>query len=176
MLKIPDQIRGNSLSRILDKFRLKYGQLSRIGRLNGLLIADQDAKVLAVNSFFDNKINYWDIGAIGGALFGVAKQGKDFFSSSDLERASLIYQNIQFFVHSIGEVKLNNGNKRELIMIAIGDRSMNIGLIVMQMQKFATKIKDQVEKDELSQNMMKMSENEFYKHIEEIKREIFDLV
>ena len=175
MLAVPDQLRGNSLAKILDDLRVNYGKLSRNGRLKGLVIADQDAKVLAVNSFFDDQINYWDIGAIGAALYGVSKQGRDFFGANELERASLIYQNTQFFVHSIGQVSLNDGRMRELILIVIGDKAINIGLIIMQMRRFGPKIKEQVEEDENSQMTMKMSETEFAKHIDELKRELFNL-
>jgi predicted regulator of Ras-like GTPase activity (Roadblock/LC7/MglB family) len=172
---IPDQIRGNNLAKILDDLRRAYGKLSRIGRIYGLAITDQDAKVLAVNSFFDNNMNYWDIGAIGAALYGVSNQAKDFFNAGDLERASLIYNNNQFFVHSIGRVSLSNGNSRELILIIIGDRKINVGLVIMQMKKFVNKIRAQVEEDEKAQSVMQMSEKEFLSHITDLKKELFNL-
>jgi hypothetical protein len=79
MKPIPNQLRSGELTKILDQIRKDYGQLSRTGPLDGLIIADQNAKVLAVNTFFDTKLNYWDIGAIGAAFYGVSKQGRDFF-------------------------------------------------------------------------------------------------
>jgi predicted regulator of Ras-like GTPase activity (Roadblock/LC7/MglB family) len=174
-MQIPDQIRGNALAKILDDFRSKYGSLSRTGRLMGLVIADQDAKVLAVNSFFEAKINYWDVGAIGAALYGVAKQGKDFFDAKDLEKAVMVYQNVQFFVQNIGSVKLTNSRERELILILIADKELNIGLAMMQLKNFAPRIKQQVEDDEKSQQAMQMSETEFMQHINELKKELFNL-
>ena len=175
MATIPDSIRNNELTKILDEFRTNFCRLSRHSQLHGVVIADQDAKVLAVNSFFDKDINYWDIGAIGAALYGVSKQGKDFFNAEDLERASLIYKNTQFFVHSIGDITLTSGKTRELILILIGDKQMNIGLAVMQMRNFAPKIKQQVEDDQRSQETMQMSETEFMKHITQLKEELFSL-
>ncbi len=173
MSNIPDQIRANNLAKILDEFRTKYLQLARNSQLHGIVICDQDAKVLAVNSFFDDSINYWDIGAIGAALYGVSKQGKDFFGASDLERASLIFANTQFFVHSIGSVHVESSRTRELVLILIGSKRMNIGLAVMQMRKFAPRIKKEVETDIKTQSAMKMSEQEFFKHISELKGQIF---
>ncbi len=170
---VPDVIRNNDLSRILDTFRERYGRLSRVGRLNGLLIVDQDAKVLAVNNFFDTHLNYWDIGAIGAALYGVSKQGRDFLSAGDLDRATMIYDSKQFFVQNIGDIQLANGRTRELILIALGDIKMNIGLVVMQMRKLAPKILAQVKSDAHMQEVMQMSEKELCRHLETIRKEMF---
>ena len=170
--QVPDLIRNNKLSAILDSFREKYGQLSRVGRLNGLLIVDQDAKVLAVNQFFDSNLNYWDIGAIGAALYGVSKQGRDFLNAGDLDRATMIYNSKQFFVQNIGDISLVNGRFRELILIALGDKSMNIGLVVMQMRKLAPKILNQVQSDAKMQEVMQMSEKELSRHLETIRKEM----
>ncbi|HMB65938.1 MAG TPA: hypothetical protein VKO42_03595, partial [Patescibacteria group bacterium] len=69
MNTIPDRLQANALAKILDAFRTSYLRLARKSQLHGIVVADQDAKVLAVNSFFDDNINYWDIGAIGAALY-----------------------------------------------------------------------------------------------------------
>jgi predicted regulator of Ras-like GTPase activity (Roadblock/LC7/MglB family) len=175
MQTIPNQLRNNSLSKILDAIRLNYGHLSRNGRINGLIIADQDAKVLAVNSLFENQINYWDIGAIGAALYGVSKQGKDFFHAEDLERATMIYQNTQFFVESIGVITIEENRKRELILIILGDKAINIGLVVMQMKKFAPEIKATIEADTTAKTTMQLSEEEFMKQISTLKKELFSM-
>jgi predicted regulator of Ras-like GTPase activity (Roadblock/LC7/MglB family) len=172
-VQVPDIIRTNKLSIILDTFREKYGRLSRVGRLNGLLIVDQDAKVLAVNQFFDTNLNYWDIGAIGAALYGVSKQGRDFLSAGNLDRATMIYASKQFFVQNIGDIQLPDGRIRELILIALGDVKMNIGLVVMQMRRLAPKILDQVRTDSRMQEVMQMSEKELCRHLEAIRKEMF---
>ena len=85
MNTIPDSIRINPVAAMLDDLRRKYAQLSRVGKLFGLIVADQNAKVLAANSFFHTKLNYWDVGAIGAALYGVGKQARDFFHADKLD-------------------------------------------------------------------------------------------
>ena len=175
MKAIPAQIRGNELSKFLDQIRADYAKLSSVGRIEGLVIADQDAKVLAVNTFFDTKMNYWDIGAIGAALYGVAKQGKDFFQAEDIDRTAMIYKNRQFFVQTIGSIVMPNQRKRELILIVLGDKQLNIGLVMMQMMKPAPHIKSHVEQDVQIQSTMQMSETEFMKHLGDVKKELFEL-
>jgi len=172
---IPDQLRGNSLSSVLDTIRNEYVRMIRQGRIFGLMIADQDAKVLAVDSFFDAKINYWDIGAIGAALYGVSKQGRDFFHADELDRASLIYKNTQFFVERIGDIIMQTGGQRELILIILGNKEIMMGYIMAQMKKSAPLIKKQVEADVAAQQTMKMSEDEFMKQIKLLKQELFSL-
>ncbi|MHA1648330.1 MAG: hypothetical protein ACTSVL_12235 [Promethearchaeota archaeon] len=171
---VPDSIRGNRLSQILDAFLKQYSSLARNGRIFGLAIIDQDAKTLAVNTFFDEKVNYWDLGAIGAALFGVARQGQDFFQVNSLERASLIYDSKQLFVHSIGQVSLPNQKVRELILLVLC-QNLNIGLIIMQMRRFAPQIKKYVQADINTQKTMQLSESEFHKQIATLKKELFNI-
>jgi predicted regulator of Ras-like GTPase activity (Roadblock/LC7/MglB family) len=160
---------------MLDEIRIDYGKLSKIGRLDGLCISDQDAKVLAVNTFFDTKLNYWDIGAIGAALYGVSKQGRDFFKSAEMERSMMLYKDTQFFVQNIGNIDLENGRQRELILIIIGDKALNIGLVMLTMNRYVSRIRDQIEADQQLQDTLQMSETEFNKHLNEIKKELFQL-
>ncbi|MHA1796295.1 MAG: roadblock/LC7 domain-containing protein [Promethearchaeota archaeon] len=174
MKTVPDQIRNNNLTKILDDIRLKYGQLSQNSTLLGLVITDSDAKVLATNTFFDTDINYWDVGAIGAALYGIGKQARDFFSASDLKRATLIFDDKKFFVHSIGYVDVQPFPK-EIVLIVIGKNKINIGLIVMLMQRAAPKIKESIKQDIDMNKAMKMTEEEFIKHINQMKRELFVL-
>lgn len=157
---------------MLDDFLRKYKQLSRRGHIFGLALVDQDAKVLAVNSFFDNQHNFWNIGAIGAALHGVGKQGRDFFHAQKINRATLIFDDKQFFVHMIGEIHTQSNQHKELLLISIG-ANLNIGLILMMMERNAQKIKELVLQDQQSQQTMKMSEDEFQRHIYSIKKEMF---
>ena len=175
MAKIPTQLRSGDLTQILDQIRKDYAQLSRSGQIDGLMIADQDAKVLAVNTFFEDRINYWDIGVIGAALYGVSKQGKDFFRSTEIDRTMICYQDTQFFVQRIGDIDLDNGRQRELLLIVIGNRALNIGLVILQMQKYAAKIRTRVEEDATLKDHLQMSETQFNDHLLEIKKELFQL-
>jgi predicted regulator of Ras-like GTPase activity (Roadblock/LC7/MglB family) len=175
MQAIPDALRANHLAAILDDIRTKYYSLVRAGQMHGLMIADQDAKVLAVNSFFDQNLSYWDIAALGAALYGVSKQGRDFFKAQDLDKAAMFYKNAQFFVNYINSVQIDETHTRELILIVLGDRAINIGMIFSMMKQFAEKIKAAVEQDHNLNATMKMSEDEFMKQIHSLKKELFSL-
>ena len=89
--KIPKVLYKNRIVKILDNIRDNYGNLARVGYIYGLLAIDQDAKIIAVDSRFDRQLNYWDLSSIGAAIYGVARQGQDFFEASFLERATIIY-------------------------------------------------------------------------------------
>ncbi len=172
MLQIPDQIRDNDLSKVLQDLVRKYNQMAR-DRIYGLQIIDQDAKVLAVNQLFENKYNYWDIAAIGAALYGISKQGKDFFANSELQRASLIYHSAQFFCHYIGSIETAEGHRRDLLLLSLASKDVKIGLIVHHMRKFSPRIKELIEKNHRIQRELQMSEAEFSVHIDKIKQELF---
>lgn len=175
MSSLPDSIRTNPLAHLLDDLRRKYAQLSRVGKIYGLIVADQDAKVLAANTFFHHKLNYWDVGAIGAALYGVGKQARDFFQADNLDRGSLIFGDLLFFTHNIGTLQLKEKQSRELILICIGERSINLGLIIMLMQKFAPKLMRQVESDNQARKAMQMTEAEFTGHLAELKKQLLTL-
>jgi predicted regulator of Ras-like GTPase activity (Roadblock/LC7/MglB family) len=175
MEQLFDSLRGNELSTLLDEFRIRYAKLSREGRIFGLIIADQDAKVIAVNTFYDDSINHWDMGALGAALYGIAKQGQSYFRATDLDRANLVYGNRQIFVHNVGNVQLTNGKQREVILIVIGDRQTNFGLIVMQMRQYAPKIKSYIEQNEQVQASLDMTEQEFARFMQQVKHDLFQI-
>ena len=98
-----------------------------------MLLIDQDAKILAVNTFFDPNINFWDIASIGAALYGIAKQGKDFFHTERIVRSSIIYADVQIYAHMIGSVRLSGDEERELLLIVIGEH-LNTGFIIGMMK------------------------------------------
>jgi len=85
---IPKVLYQNKITEVLDDIRYQYGMLTRKGYIYGLIAIDQDAKIIAIDSRFDRKLNYWDLGSIGAALYGVARQGQDFFETESLERAT----------------------------------------------------------------------------------------
>ncbi len=172
-MAIPALLQTNNIAKVLDKVHLNYSRLSRDGAIKGLMVVDQDAKVLAVNRHFYTKANFWDLGAIGAALYGVSVQGQDFFHASALERATLIYGDLQVFVHSIGNVEMEDGKRRELLILVLADKSINIGLIILQMRKFSQKIKAIIEDDQNTQTTMKMTEQELKSHIFNLKKQLF---
>ena len=170
---IPKVLYQNRITDVLDEIRDNYGKLTRKGYIYGLIAIDQDAKIIAVDSRFDSNLNYWDLSSIGAALYGVARQGQDFFDTESLERATIIYNNMQLFVKSIGDVRLHNKGKREILIVLLMDRTVNIGVIILQMNQFAQKIRKVIEANNKIKNTLKMTEEELKEHIKRLKKEIF---
>lgn len=170
---IPKILYENEITSILDEMKFQYGKLTRKGYIYGLITIDQDAKIIAVDSRFDRKLNYWDLSSIGAALYGVARQGQDFFEAKALERATIIYNNMMLYVKSIGTVSLNRKGKREILIVLLSDKDVNIGVINLQMGRFAQKIKQMIEKNGSIKNTLKMTERELKEHIKKMKKNIF---
>ncbi|MFX0083827.1 MAG: hypothetical protein ACFE94_18915 [Candidatus Hodarchaeota archaeon] len=170
---IPKVLYKNNITEVLDDIRYNYGKLTRKGYIYGLIAIDQDAKIIAIDSRFDRKLNYWDLSSIGAALYGVARQGQDFFESDSLERATIIYNDMRLFVKSIGPVKLQKKGKRDILVVMLSDNDVNLGVIFLQLSKFTLKIKEEIEQNQSTQRILKMSEKEIKEHIKELKKEIF---
>ncbi|MFX1320805.1 MAG: hypothetical protein ACFFAQ_04085 [Promethearchaeota archaeon] len=170
---IPKVFYENKITEVLDEIRYNYGKLTRKGYIYGLITIDQDAKIIAIDSRFDRKLNYWDLSSIGAALYGVARQGQDFFETEELERASLIYRDMRLFVKSIGKVELQKKGKRDILVVILTDNEVNLGVIILQMSNFAFKIRQEIEKNEKMKETLRMSEEEIKAHINKLKKEIF---
>jgi predicted regulator of Ras-like GTPase activity (Roadblock/LC7/MglB family) len=158
---------------VLDDIRYNYGKLTRKGYIYGLIAIDQDAKIIAIDSRFDRNLNYWDLSSIGAALYGVARQGQDFFESDSLERAMIIYNDMRLFVKSLGPIDVIQKGKRDILTVILTDNEVNLGVIFLQLSKFALEIKKRIHEDQLSQKTLKMSEKEIKEHIKELKSQIF---
>ena len=171
--KIPKVLYENEITKVLDEIRYQHGRLTRKGYIFGLIAIDQDAKIIAIDSRFDRKLNYWDLSSIGAALYGVAKQGQDFFESESLERATIIYNDMRLFVKSIVNVELQKKGKRDILIVLLTDNEVNLGVMILQMSKFAHKIKEEIERNDTMKKTLKMSEQELKEHIKELKKEIF---
>ncbi|MFX1350534.1 MAG: roadblock/LC7 domain-containing protein, partial [Promethearchaeota archaeon] len=156
-----------------DDIRYNYGKLTRKGYIYGLIAIDQDAKIIAIDSRFDRKLNYWDLSSIGAALYGVARQGQDFFETEALEQATIIYSDMRLFVKSIGNVELQKKGKRDILIVLLTDNDVNLGVMFLQMSKFAQKIKEEIERNEHMKNVLKMPEKDIKEHIKELKKQIF---
>ena len=170
---IPRMLYENKITEVLDEIRMNYGTLTRKGYIYGLIAIDQDAKIVAIDSMFDRKLNYWDLSSIGAALYGVSRQGQDFFETDYLERATIIYNNLQLFVKSIGDVNLERKGQREILIVILTDKEVNIGVLILQMKRFAAKIKMEIERSGAIKETLKMSEKELKSHIKKLKSEIF---
>jgi len=150
--------------------------LTRRGYIYGLIAIDQDAKIIAIDSRFDRKLNYWDLSSIGAALYGVARQAQDFFETDSLIRATLIYKDLQLYVKSIGDVVLNKKGKREILVVLLVDNEVNIGVLILQMRKFSVKIKKAIVKNQAIMNNLAMTEQELKTYLKELKRKVFQSV
>jgi len=170
---IPKILYQNKITEVLDDIRYQYGILTRKGYIYGLIAIDQDAKIIAIDSRFDRKLNYWDLSSIGAALYGVARQGQDFFETESLERATIIYSDMRLFVKSIGNIELQKKGKRDILIVLLTDNDVNLGVMILQMSKFAIKIKEEIERNEHMKHVLKMPEQEIKEHIKELKKEIF---
>jgi len=158
---------------VLDDIRYQYGKLTRKGYIYGLIAIDQDAKIIAIDSRFDRKLNYWDLSSIGAALYGIARQGQDFFETESLERATIIYSDMRLFVKSIGNIELQKKGKRDILIVMLTDKEVNLGVMILQMSKFAQNIKEEIERNEHMKNVLKMPEKDIKEHIKELKKQIF---
>lgn len=175
-LYIPKALYENEISKVLDDIKYSYGILTRKGFIYGLIAIDQDAKIIAIDSRFDRKLNYWDLSSIGAALFGVARQAQDFFETESLIRATLIYKDLQLYVKSIGEVTLQKKGKREILIVLLVDKDVNIGVIILQMNKFGQKIREAIKRNNEIITKLEMNETELKKHLEEMKKKVFESV
>jgi predicted regulator of Ras-like GTPase activity (Roadblock/LC7/MglB family) len=175
-LYVPKALYENEISKVLDEIKYTYGIITRKGFIYGLIAIDQDAKIIAIDSRFDRKLNYWDLSSIGAALFGVARQAQDFFETDSLIRATLIYKDLQLYVKSIGQVELQKKGKREILIVLLVDKDVNIGVIILQMNKFGQKIREAIKHNNAIITKLEMNETELKKHLEEMKKKVFESV
>ena len=170
---IPKVLYENKITEVLDDIRYNYSILTRKGIIYGIIAIDQDAKIIAIDSRFDRKLNYWDLSSIGAALYGVARQGQDFFDTESLERATIIYSDMRLFVKSIGNVDLHEKGARDILVVLLTDNDVNLGVMILQMSKFAHRMKEEIKNNDAMKKTLKMSEQELKEHIKELKKEIF---
>jgi hypothetical protein len=165
-----EQYRSSELSELLNKFLRKYAGLSRIGQIHCVLLCDQDAKLIAVNTHY-YKVNLWDICAITAALYGVAKQGKDYLSQhEEVDRCSLFFQNSFLFCKKLADIPLEN-TTRELLMCVIG-KDLNMGLIYLLMNDFALKFPPLIENNDHLKTIMLQNEQEYTQLLKSVKAEL----
>ena len=172
-LFVPKALYENDITIVLDEIRYSYGILTRRGYIYGLIAIDQDAKIIAIDSRFDRKLNYWDLSSIGAALYGVARQAQDFFETDSLIRATLIYKDLQLYVKSIGDVILNKKGNREILVVLLVDNMVNIGVLILQMRKFSQKIKEAITKNQAIMTKLEMTEQELKEYLRELKKKVF---
>jgi predicted regulator of Ras-like GTPase activity (Roadblock/LC7/MglB family) len=173
-LFIPKALYENEITKVLDEIRYNYGMLTRKGYIFGLIAIDQDAKIIAIDSGFDKKLNYWDLSSIGAALYGVARQAQDFFDTEELIRATLVFKDLLLYVKSVGEIQLEKKGKRDILVILLVDNDVNLGVLILQMKKFAPKIRQSILHNQEVMSKLQMNEEELKKHLRELKKKVFE--
>jgi hypothetical protein len=69
----PSSLVHEAITPLLDEISRDYAKLTGWGGMKGILLVDQDAKVIAKNTMFGPK-KPWDMGGIGAVLHGVASR------------------------------------------------------------------------------------------------------
>jgi predicted regulator of Ras-like GTPase activity (Roadblock/LC7/MglB family) len=170
---VPKDLYENEVTQVLDKMRHDYGILTRKGFIYGMIAIDQDAKIIAIDSRFDKKLNYWDLSSVGAAMYGVARQAQDFFETDELIRGSIIFKDLQLYVRSVGNVHLPEKGQREILIILLVDSDVNIGVIILQMKKYVDRIREAIENSRKTVSRLQMTEMELKKHLLNLKQRIF---
>lgn len=158
---LPRDLLHPEVTPLLDQIARDHARLVGRGGMKGILLVDQDAKVLAKNSMFQLK-RPWDMGAIGAALHGVAKQASLYFNASAMERVSIIFGNMQFFIHNVGTVDTGaaGGGERELLLVILAEKDVKVGLVVVQMRRHAALIVDAVRRSAAAMGVLRLPERE----------------
>jgi len=161
----------DTITPLLDQIARDYARLTGKGGMRGILLVDQDAKVIAKNSMFQFK-RPWDMGAIGAALYGVAGQSQRYFDCSSMERVSIIFGDMQLFIHNIGKVEMedeDNETKRDLLLVILADKSVKVGLVIVQMKRFAQAIVDAIKESQTTMDMLHLSERQIKEYLMGLK-------
>ncbi len=165
---------SSDVTTILGEIRTAYCKLVRAGRIHGLMICDADARVLAIDPYFDGKISTWDLAALAAATFGVAKQARLFFDAlgaKELERGSLVFDGLQLFIAQVGTVPNPAGKQarpKELLLVTLATKDANFGLITLQMRKYAMQVQKSVA-DAANHQNLDVPEQELHAILESAK-------
>jgi len=68
---------------------------------------------------------------------------------------------------------VNGSQMREVLLLLLTDRDVNLGITFLQMKRFAPKIKKAIEENENIRKRLKLNEAELKEHIKLLKEEIF---
>ena len=155
---------------LLDQLSRDYARLTGKGGMRGILVVDQDAKVIARNSMFQLK-KPWDMGGIAAALHGVAKQASAYFNCASLERVAINFGDMQFFVHAIGSVEVEEGNgRRELLLVILADENVKMGLVLIQMRKIGPEIIQAIKESRKTIDLLNLDERSVKKYLLALKQ------
>jgi predicted regulator of Ras-like GTPase activity (Roadblock/LC7/MglB family) len=179
-----DDLHGNKLEPILNRVIDEYRRDLGAGLIDAILLIDQDAKVLAGASPCDIGNSVYDLGILSAALFGIADEGKDRFGCDDLNTLLLTWKDRQIFIQSIGVVRTGEEgaivsderntarSERRLILSALTDVRVNIGLMRLKMKQVAGEILKSVSSSSSAMRLLNAKEEEIEKMIRNISDEV----
>ncbi len=160
--------KDNVVADHLEDIRSRARQLFRKGTIYGLVCVDQDSKTIAVNHSIDTSINYYDLGNIGAQLFGVARQAMDLFDTKALKAGFLVFEDMQLVIRSVGKVNLSKKGLREVLVILMADVKFSIGMLLLQLNSAAAKIRKAIEENDKIKRDLSLGEQEFKKRLIDI--------
>ncbi|MFX0057537.1 MAG: hypothetical protein ACFE8J_04480, partial [Candidatus Heimdallarchaeota archaeon] len=85
----------------------------------------------------------------------------------------LIFKDLQLYVKSIGEINLRRKGDREILVILLVNNEVNIGVLILQMSKFAERIRNAIKRNNKIMSKLEMTESELKEHIKNLKRKVF---
>jgi predicted regulator of Ras-like GTPase activity (Roadblock/LC7/MglB family) len=179
-----DDLQGSKLEPILNRVIDEYRRDLGTGLIDAILLIDQDAKILAGASpcYIGNSV--YDLGILSAALFGLADEGKDRFGCDDLSTLLLTWKDRQIFIQSIGVVRTSEEDaitsdergtarsERRLILSALTDVRVNIGLMRLKMKEVAGEILKSVPSSSRAMKLLDAKEEEMEKMIRNISDEV----
>jgi predicted regulator of Ras-like GTPase activity (Roadblock/LC7/MglB family) len=168
----PPALDHRVITPLLDDLAREHAKLTGFGGMRGILLVDQDAKVIAKNSMFGLK-KPWDMGGIAAALHGVAKQASQYFGCSSLDRVAITFGNMQFFVQAIGSLDAGDGRPaRELLLVILADEKVKMGIVLVQMKKIAPKIVEAIRKSAEDMALIKLDERAVREYLTGLKQPV----
>jgi predicted regulator of Ras-like GTPase activity (Roadblock/LC7/MglB family) len=171
-----DKELGSLLRRVIEEYRSNFGT----GSIELILLVDEDAKILAMASLCDMGSSVYDLGVLSAALFGIAAESQERFGCEEFDTCLVTWKDRQIFSQSIGVVKVEEENEknvdngttrqrkkeRTLILAALTDERVNIGLMRVKMKEVAGEILKKVTKSSIAVRLLGAKEEE----IEELVR------
>ncbi len=144
---------------LLDELTREHAKLMGFGGMRGILLVDQDAKVIAKNSMFELK-KPWNMGGIAATLHGVAKQASQYFGCSSLDRVAITFGNMQFFIQAIDSIDATDGRSaRELLLVILANEKVKMGIVLVQMKKVAPRIVEAIQQSQQDMALIKLDEH-----------------
>ena len=165
----PPALDHRVITPLLDDLAREYAKLTGFGGMKGILVVDQDAKVIAKNSMFGLK-KPWDMGGIAAALHGVAKQASLYFGCSSLDRVAITFGNMQFFVQAIGSIEADDGRTaRELLLVILADDKVKMGIVLVQMKRVAPRIVEAIQQSQQDMALIRLDERSVRDYLQGLK-------